>query len=328
MEDVFVRRDLIDRETLRALCKKSDMAGSLQAGSHLGAILITGTGLALTWGTIWSVPIFLLHGVLINFLYAGQHELSHGTVFKTPKYNIWLGRAFGFVLLYARTFDQIQHFAHHRHTQDWARDGELERPPYTLLTYLLWLSGLTYWTSRITRLIRFTRGRVIEGYIPENRHAEVIREGRLHVAGYAALALASFALESWAAVTFWLAPMMLTKTVHQLQNTIEHLGLPHNGDILQNTRSTQTNALMRWLCWNMQYHTAHHAFPGVPFDKLPELDQKLFAERGIEPPRLGYLRIQYEAIKALARVASEADCPDQRVWIPEDAEMAVRPVRG
>ena len=86
-----------------------------------------GVLLWLTWGTWWAVPAFMVHGTLINFLYAGQHELSHGTVFRTRWPNEWVGRVFGFVLFFPRTFDQVQHMAHHRYTQDWARDGELAK---------------------------------------------------------------------------------------------------------------------------------------------------------------------------------------------------------
>ena len=34
-------------------------------------------------------------------------------------------------------------------------------------------------------------------------------------------------------MTFWVLPMILTKPVQQLQNTIEHLGLSHEDDILR-----------------------------------------------------------------------------------------------
>ena len=101
----------------------------------------------------------------------------------------------------------------------------------------------------------------------------------------------SVVTQSWAALTLWLAPMMLTKVVHQLQNVIEHLGLPHTDNILQNTRSTKTNAVMRWLCWNMQYHTAHHAFPGVPFHKLPDLHDTIFTKRERKPQMMTYSRL-------------------------------------
>ena len=83
MDEVFVRRDVIDAAKLRSLCVPSDSRGAVQALSHLGAIAVSGTLLWHWQGTWWAVPIFAAHGVLLNFLYAGQHELSHWTVFRT-----------------------------------------------------------------------------------------------------------------------------------------------------------------------------------------------------------------------------------------------------
>ena len=315
MQEVFARRDLMDPTQLRALCTPSDRAGAVQVASHLGAIAATATALALAWGTVWAVPVFLLHGVLINFLYAGQHELSHWTVFRTRWLNEWFGRLFGFIVFFPRDFDQIQHTAHHRHTQDWLRDGELYRDRYTLTSYLLWVLGPTYWYTRWRRIVRFAFGRVTEPYIPAARKPDMVWEARWHLAGYIAIAGISVATGSWAAVIYWLTPMLTTKVVHQLQNTIEHLGLPHAVNILENTRSTRTNAVLRWMCWNMQYHTAHHAFPGVPFHRLPELHAALFTARGETPPTMTYLGFQAAVIRAFWPNRTEADYPDDRAWI-------------
>ena len=49
----------------------------------------------------------------------------------------------------------------------------------------------------------------------------------------------------------------------------------HADDTLSNTRSTRTSAFFRWIAWNMQYHTAHHTFPAVPFHALPELHREI-----------------------------------------------------
>jgi len=251
VDEVFVRRDVIDAARLRSLCVASNTKGALQTLSHLTAIGLTGTLLWVTLGSAWAVPVFAIHGVLLNFLYAGQHELSHWTVFRTGWLNEWVGRAFGLVLFYPRTFDQVQHMAHHRFTQDWRRDGELARERYTLKSYLLWMTGVTYWYSRWARILRLCWGTVIEPYLPVTRHAELIREARWHLVGYALVAAISLAARSWAAVILWLAPMLTMKCVHQLQNTMEHLGLPHEDNVLTNTRSTRTNAVMRWLGWQM-----------------------------------------------------------------------------
>lgn len=317
MDEVFVRRDVIDPARLRSLCVASNAKGAVQTFSHLGAVALSGTLLWVTRGTWWAVPIFAVHGVLLNFLYAGQHELSHWTVFRTGWPNEWLGRLFGFVLFYPRTFDQIQHMAHHRFTQDWSRDGELVRPRYTLLSYLGWMSGITYWYTRWRRILRFSAGVVTEPYLPPRRHPELIRESRLHLAGYAVVAGVSLMAGSDAAVVLWLAPMLTMKWVHQMQNTMEHLGLPHEDNVLVNTRSTRTNAVMRWMGWQMQYHTAHHAFPGVPFHRLHELNAAIFTERGASPPSMTYLGFQIAALRAFAGGRTEADYPDDRTWIAD-----------
>jgi fatty acid desaturase len=322
MDEVFGRREMITPAELRGLTAKSDLAGFVQLGTHVGAIVVTGILLSLTWGTWVAVPVFLVHGILINFLYAGQHEMSHWTVFRTKKLNEIFGRLFGFVLFYPRDFDQIQHFAHHRYTNDWEKDGELQRPPYALASYLLWMAGPTYWYTRIRRILRFSAGIVTEPYIPDARKPDVIREARWHLAGYGAIAAVSVAAGSWFAVTHWLAPMMVTKVVHQLQNTIEHLGLPHVDDVTLNTRSTRTNALMRWLCWNMQYHTAHHAFPGVPFNRLPDLHRTIFVSKGRRPPEMTYLGFQAAVLKAFRGGRSERDYPDDRVWISDETDLS------
>ncbi|MDJ0631328.1 MAG: fatty acid desaturase [Rhodobacter sp.] len=313
MQTSFTRRDLIDPKRLRALMQRSDLAGVLQLGSHLGAIALSGTGLWLTWGTWAAVPVFMVHGVLLNFLYAAQHELSHGTVFQTKWPNMVFGRSIGFLMIFARDFDWIQHSAHHQYTQNWEKDGELARAPYTLRSYLLWMTGVTYWWTRAARMLRLARGVVLEPYIRPDQHGLVIAEARWHLAGYAVVAVVSLAAQSPAALILWLAPMVAMKPVHQLQNTIEHLGLSHESDIFRNTRSTRTNAVMRWLCWQMPYHTAHHAFPSVPFWRLKDLDAELRGN-GAEPYAMGWIEFQIEVIRKLW-AKDESQYPYDEVWV-------------
>ena len=281
--------------------------------SHLIAILLISVlhyKLIYSW---WSLASGFALGVLINFLYAGQHELSHGTVFKTFKLNEFFGRIIGFFMLFPRDFDQIMHFAHHKWTQDWEKDGELVREPFTIKTYLLWFWGVTYWRNRIVGIFRRARGVVIEPYINPSEYKKVILESRLHVLGYLIIFILSLYFNSWVALTFWILPMLITKPIHQMQNTIEHLGLTHKKDILQNTRSTRTNFLMKWLCWQMPYHTAHHTFPSVPFWKLKELNSKIEKKSG-NVYSMGYFEFQIEVIKRLWQ-KDESQWPMNEVWV-------------
>jgi fatty acid desaturase len=322
MDEIFGRADMIAPARLKELSVKSDLRGAGRLGGYLCALGLSGGALASAWGTLWAVPAFIVHGTLLNFLYAGQHELSHWTVFRTKGLNEFFGRIFGFVLFFPRDFDQVQHFAHHRYTQNWKQDGELARDRYSLTSYLLWVLGPAYWYTRWRRVIRLSLGTVTEPYIPEGRRAGVIREARWHLAGYGLIAALSVVSGSALALELWLLPMLVMKPVHQLQNTIEHLGLPHIDSITQNTRTTRTNALMRWLSWNMQYHTAHHAFPGVPWYRLPALHREIFAAKDRKPPTMTYLAFQWAVVRALWNGRTEADYPDEAMWISDDADLA------
>jgi fatty acid desaturase len=313
MEASFSRRDLLTPAQRRALSERSDLQGGLQMASHLGAIGVASALHAAAMGTGWVWLTGLALGVLLNFLYAAQHELSHATVFKTRKLNEIFGRIIGFIQIFPRDFDQIMHFAHHQYTQDWDRDGELVREPYTIRTYLLWMSGLTYWRNRFFGVTRRARGIIIEPFIRTEEEARVIRESRLHVLGYGVILLLSLMFQSGAALTFWLLPMLLTKPIHQLQNTIEHLGLSHESDIMENTRSTRANALQRWLCWQMPYHTAHHTFPAVPFWKLRALNDQIEDKAGAVH-RMGWLEFQREVIAKLM-AKDESQYPMDEVWV-------------
>jgi len=303
--DDWIARDaqrFVSRERLRALSRKSDMRGAVQTASHVGAIAVTTTGL-LALGPLapWTIiPLFLAQGALINCLYAGQHELSHWTAFRTKAANDAVGQVFGFATLNPFLTDRFVHFAHHRATHDPARDPELLGVgDYTLTSYILDLSGVSFWWRRIIGIARAAVGRGLEGayWLGPRERSIVVTEARVHVALWAVIAVASVALHSWAALSLWIGPMLATKGFHQLQNTGEHTGLPHDPDIFRNTRTLRGLSPMRWLMWNMSWHTAHHCFPGVPFHALPDLHLEISSRRPI--PTRTYLGAQRDIFAGL-----------------------------
>ena len=87
MEASFSRRKLLEPAELRALNERSDLYGGLQMSSHWGAIAVVGVLHWMAMGTWWVLATGFVLGVLLNFLYAAQHELSHSTVFKTRRLN-------------------------------------------------------------------------------------------------------------------------------------------------------------------------------------------------------------------------------------------------
>ena len=82
MDASFSRRKLVTPAELKALNTRSNLWGAAQMASHLGAIVCAGYLHSLALGTAWVWLTGFVLGVLLNFLYAAQHELSHATVLR------------------------------------------------------------------------------------------------------------------------------------------------------------------------------------------------------------------------------------------------------
>ena len=252
---------------------------------------------------LW-LPLFVAQGILINCLYAGQHELSHWTVFRTKRLNDLVGQVFGFATLNPFFTDRFIHFAHHRATHDPVRDPEIMGTgPYTVSSYLLDFMGISFWWRRVTGILRTATGRGLDSayWLSPAEARTVIIENRITVALWIAIGAVSVAAHSWAAVSLWIGPMLLTKWFHQLQNMGEHTALAHDPDTFRNTRTLRGPAPMRWLMWNMSYHTAHHCFPGVPFHQLSALHAEIVANLDHPVATRGYLEAQRDIFASLLR---------------------------
>jgi fatty acid desaturase len=291
MDDFIGVRGIIEPRRLKVLSQRSDRRGAVQAVSHVGAIGATGYVLFLTWGTWWAAPIFVLHGALLGHFYAPLHECDHGTAFKSRWLNQWLGRLFGFVILLPSDAHKWLHFAHHRHTQDFARDTEiLPRGPFTNAWQCLWIfSGLPYYFGYAHAILRYAFGHMPAQVFTQHQRRTLIAASRIHIAGYAAIAASALILQSWWPLIYWIGPMVSAKWIYWFQGMAEHTGLTQHQNTLENTRTFKTNVFMRWMHWNMTYHTVHHTFPSVPFFRLPELHREVEARYPHPLPVVTYI---------------------------------------
>jgi fatty acid desaturase len=305
VEGFIGNEKLISGEKLRSYNQRTNLRGCLQTGSHLTAISLAAYALHNSWGSYWAALWFVVLGTLLNFLYAGQHELSHWTVFKARWPNNLFGHLFGFILLMPREHDRMEHYQHHRHTQDPDLDGELQGSPYfNTRSYLWYASGLGYWTGIIWRTFGTAFKLRFPAFFTPKQCLLSTLEARLYLFGYLLIALLSWYLQSWAVIAYWIAPMFATKFIHNCQNLAEHTGMPNESDIFINTRTIKSNALLNWLAWNMPYHTAHHTYPAVPFYKLPQLHAEMVAASGCEPETISYLSYQWHMLRKLRREGS------------------------
>ena len=217
----------------------------------------------------WPLALPAL-GVALAFLFTLQHECTHQTPFRIRWLNEVVGHATGLILIQPFQWFRAFHMAHHRFTNDPARDPELATPKPDTLPAILWHLGcLGYWRAKLVTLVSNAFGPLDANYIAPRQKRRIRLEARLMILIYA-LAVVLFGT---ALFWFWLLPLALGFPVLRLYLLAEHGLCPPVANMFENTRTTFTNRAVRWLSWNMPYHAEHHAWPAVPYHALPRLHQ-------------------------------------------------------
>ena len=291
-----------ERRALRDLATRSDRQGIVQLAGHTAALLATGGLVWLALGSVWLVAAMLVHGIVLVFLFAPLHETVHKTAFRSHRLNDAIARVCGALLILPPAYFRAFRFAHHRHTQDPARDPELMRPkPDTVGRYLWHVSGLPYWGQRIATTLRHARGKVDESFIPAREHEHVTREARRLLGAYLLLVAGSLALGSAALLWLWVLPALLGQPFLRAYLLAEHTGCPLIPDMLRNSRTTRSVSLVRRLAWNMPYHAEHHAYPALPFHALPAAHELLKERIAVQAD--GYVEVNREILLRLRDAA-------------------------
>ncbi len=256
-------------EVKTALTERSNAKGLRHLAAHLGLIALTGTAIALQV-PFWPI-LMLPHGIALVFLFTLSHECTHETPFAARALNRAVGHALAPVLMLPFTWFRYFHFAHHKFTNDPARDPELagQGRPQTWSAYLIYLSGWGYWSGSLRTLFQNAFGRLDAPYLPARQHHAMRREARVILLLYALVA-ASLVLSPMA-LWLWVLPMLLGQPALRAYLLAEHGLCPPVANMLENSRTTLTGRVVRFLAWNMPFHAEHHAFPAVPFHALPRL---------------------------------------------------------
>ncbi len=295
----------LGREAIRELSRRSDARGAVQLAGHITVLALTTVLVWASRGQAWLAAALLAQGAVLSFLFCALHECSHRTAFASRVLNDAVASLCGALLLLPPEYFRLFHYAHHRFTQDPARDPELAvARPASPGAYWWHISGIPYWRERLqTTLHHALTGRVREAFVPAARAPAVVREARILWFCYLAAGVGSIYLQSTAVLLYWIAPALLGQPFLRLFLLAEHCGCALDADMLTNTRTTYTNAAVRWLSWRMPYHAEHHSFPSVPFHALATLNASLPARGRVTSP--GYVSLH----RALLRQLYEARGP-------------------
>lgn len=253
------------------LTDRSGIRGLLHMIGHWGLLAFGGIWISQGWPLWWAV--ILPYGIALVFLFTLEHECTHKTPFANLRINEWVGRVCGVVLILPFEWFRYFHLAHHRWTNIPGKDPEIAIPrPETWWQFVKFLSGIPFWYSMIGQVFRNAFGNVAAPYLAERSYPRIRSEARWMLAFYC-IAIGSLFLTP-ILLWIWVLPALLGQPFLRLYTLAEHGRCSQVADMFQNTRTTITTRVVRFLAWNMPYHAEHHAYPAVPFHKLPDLHEK------------------------------------------------------
>jgi fatty acid desaturase len=264
--------------TLRELSVRSNSRGAAQSLGHYGMIALVGV---LIWmvssrhGMLWALPLIVAQGYLVAFLFMVVHETAHKTAFRSRGLNLAVGYLSAFIIGLPYEYYRLFHWDHHRYTQDPDKDPELivGVKPTSDTQLAIAYSGLLQVAGRLRLMLgHAVTGKVVVPWIPENRRNTIVAEARVYVASYALLLALSLWFSSALLLWVWIVPLMIGQFFLRPYLYAEHTGCDRTRSAFQNTRTTYTGAIVKWIAWNMPYHVEHHAYPSIPFHALPKLN--------------------------------------------------------
>ncbi|MFP4551572.1 MAG: fatty acid desaturase [Spirochaetales bacterium] len=313
-------RTPIPRDELRKLTARRDLPALAQSVGFLLVILTTGTGAWIAWdaaaaGTfpIWGVALLVfLHGTMWAFLLQGFHELVHYTVFRTKA----LGTFFLYLYSLLGWFNPIDfkasHKRHHLYTLHPPKDREVRLPIRLRFWHYLRVAVIDLYGvyGRVKGFVITATGGFTSDWQRDNFEDEGPAEtrklrtfARAHLLFHAALTTVAIITGTYQLIVLVTLASFYGRWLQFLCNETQHIGLVDNvPDFRLCCRTFTANPVIRFLYWNMNYHTEHHMYAAVPCYNLHKLHLKVRHElpawpRGIVATWrqiISILRRQYE----------------------------------
>jgi fatty acid desaturase len=224
-------------------------------------------------------------GVFYAFWFICSHDAVHRTLTGWTWFDDVLPRLVGYPMLWVPSAYAYLHRLHHGWNGINLQDPE--RVQWTVAEYEQ-ASPLTQWYVRhqwvIDLLIFGGFGMIAKtilkavrlGHeIPVLHRLLLLDAVGIFVAQTICVLIAASYHRLWDYVLFWLVLERIIGIIVQARDHLEHYGLWGKASRYQFTqlyacRNLKTNALVTWLMGGLSYHSVHHAFPQIPFNRLSE----------------------------------------------------------
>ncbi|MDM9380347.1 fatty acid desaturase [Chlorogloeopsis sp. ULAP01] len=270
----------------------------------------------LAWSvsnTILFVSVTALAGVFYAFWFICTHDMIHRTLTGWTWFDSVMSRLITWPMLWPYSLYSELHRLHHSWNGIDLRDPE--RVQWTWQEYqqahplLQWyvcyqwiwdiflLSGFGMIVKTFTKAVRFQK------LVPRIRRQMLLDLTGMLIVNGVLLTIVILQGELLHYLLFWLILERIMGMIGQTRDHLEHYGLwgkftSHQLTQLYACRNLKTSSLIGWLMGGLNYHAVHHAFPNIPFNRLPEAYeriQSILQKRGLPLMQMepGYLQSTY-----------------------------------
>lgn len=307
----------------------SPRSGLLRFGS-IGFVCLSLITLAwLARDTFTFLGIAALAGLSYAFWLISTHDMLHGTLTGWRWFETIAPRLMSWPLLWPYGLYSELHRLHHAWNGIDLRDPErvqwtwdeyqkanpllrwYVRHQWTLDIFVLGGMGLIYQS-----LVNSWRLQAVRPRLRQQFWIDLI--GILLVQSLL-LGWAMFQGQGWRYLFLWLVLERVIGIVAQSRAHLEHYALwgkakGHQLTQLYASRNLKTHPWVGWLMGGLNYHAVHHAFPSIPFNRLPtafERIQTILQEHGLPlmPLGEGYLREAWWFLHGFS-VIGDINAPD------------------
>jgi fatty acid desaturase len=218
---------------------------------------------------------FLLMGRAHAQSLALMHESVHRLLFRNRRANDFAGRwLLGYPCFVNTDGYRHVHMAHHREEFGPNEPDIALYANYPVTRASFWRKMRRDATGRTgLRLLREQLSAMFAGPSPS-------RTSQMRIIGVQAVMLATISIVSHPLVyvVFWLLPYLTVwRVMNRLRSIAEHGGMRADDDRRMTTHSVRQHPLPSFFFvpFNLGWHIAHHADPGVPFRSLPAFHGEL-----------------------------------------------------
>jgi fatty acid desaturase len=249
------------------------------------------------WPNWWiRLPGYVIIGTAIHAMAVLTHEASHYSMFRSRRWDRWVGFLMGAPVFVSHTAYRVLHNYHHKYTREDEDPDEFNNVTRSrFLLSLLFYSWLIIGTP--VYLIHVTVTGLVRGSWRDR--FDIITEYVLLIGMFGGGFLVArhfgrldILLHCWA------LPMIIAMVFGNVRSWAEHtMTLP--GDPLTRTRTVRSNRLVSFLMCNLNYHLEHHLCPGIPWYNLPKMHRLLLDEyrRANSFVYNSYLRFLWDAFR-------------------------------